>query len=99
MLLLLTVQLIQQVDEYMQDKNRRKRALENPMLKNKKRAVEGRRIITKKITNRFKIWFNKFLYFNACDQKNLKIREVRNAKLSLKKSMEPNFKDTNKGNQ
>ena len=99
MLLLLTVQLIQQVDEYMQDKNRRKRALENTMLKNKKRAVEGRRIITKKITNRFKIWFNKFLYFNAGDQKNLKIREVRNAKLSLKKSMEPNFKDTNKGNQ
>lgn len=98
MLLLLSIQLIQQVDEYMQDKNKKKHALENPMLKNKVRAVEGRRIITKRITSRFKIWFNKFLYFNAGDQKNLKVREVRNAKLSLKKSMEPNFKDSNNTN-
>lgn len=96
MLLLLAIQLIQQIDEYMQDKNRRKRALENPMLKNRARAVEGRRIITKKITNRFKIWFNKFLYFSAGDEKGMEVRKVRNAKLTLRKSMQTNFTASNK---
>ena len=91
MLLMLAIQLIQQIDEFMQDKSRRKRALENPMLKNRARAVEGRRIITKKITSRFKIWFNKFLYFHAGDEKGMEVRKVRNAKLTLRKSMETNF--------
>lgn len=91
MLLMLAIQLIQQIDEYMQDKSRRKRALENPMLKNRARAVEGRRIITKKITHRFKIWFNKFLYFGAGDEKGMEVRKVRNAKLTLRKSMQTNF--------
>lgn len=88
MLLMLSVQLIQQIDDWMQEKDGVfDPLLKHGILKNKIKAKAKVLRIRRSSAKRFVAWFNKYIYFNSTDAKGAQIRRVRNAKLALQKSV------------
>ncbi len=94
LLLLLTLQLIQQIDEYLQSKTKRKKyTFKKGWLKNLARVKERRLIIKKLISKKFSPWFDKYIYATPATTSTVEVRKVRQARLKIKRSMKVNFDD------
>lgn len=93
LLLMLTLQLIQQIDEYLQNKSGKKRkyTFKKGWLKNLDRVKEKRLKIKKIITQKFSPWFDKYIYSTPGTTNNIEVRKVRQARLKIQKSMRINF--------
>lgn len=90
MLLLLSLQLINQIDDYLGDKKRRK-VMKAGLLKHKDRLHDGRTAIRKNANFKFRRWYNQYIYFNEADAKVREVRRVRNTKFELSKSIKDLF--------